>query len=79
MQCMVLGNHKIDEIYNMVTKEDIVLDYIDQCNAIFKKFDVVPEIPDYPFLLREYMGRNVWRDKINSISKDEKKWLQDIL
>ena len=34
----IIPYHKIDEIYDQVSEEDIVLDYIDQCNKIFKKF-----------------------------------------
>ena len=70
----IIPYHKIDEIYDRVEKNDIVLDYIDQCNTIFKKFNVIPQIPDYPPVLEKYMGRKVWRDTIDSISKDEKKW-----
>lgn len=31
----IIPYHTIDEIYDSVTSDDIVLDYIDQCNEIF--------------------------------------------
>ena len=70
----IIPYHKLDDIYDMVEQSDIVLDYIQQCDAVFGKFNVDPKIPDYPQVLREYLGRKVWKDTINSISSDEKKW-----
>ena len=70
----IIPYEKIDEIYDKVEKEDIVLDYIDQCNTIFKKFNVIPKMTDYPPVLEKYLGRKVWKDSIDSISTDENKW-----
>lgn len=70
----IVPYHTIDEIYDRVEREDIVLDYVDQCNRIFAKFGVEPKIPDYPAELREFLGRKVWRDTIDNISSDEAKW-----
>lgn len=70
----IIPYHTIDEIYDRVGREDIVLDYIDQCNTIFEKFGVTPKIPDYPEPLKQYLGRKVWRDTIDNISNDESKW-----
>lgn len=66
--------HIIDEIYDDVTREDTVLDYIDQCNEIFRKFGVEPYISDYPEAFQRFLGRRVWRDTIDSISSTEEKW-----
>ena len=70
MGAEIVPYHLIDEIYESVERQDIVLDYIDQCNAIFRKFGVTPRIPDYPDVFKEFMGRRVWRDTINSIAND---------
>ena len=70
----IVPYHTIDEIYEMVEKEDIVLDYVDQCNAIFQKFGVSPSIPDYPENMERFLGRKVWRDTIDHIASDETKW-----
>ena len=70
----IIPYHTIDEIYEKVTKEDIVIDYIDQCNTIFRKFGVTPHIPDYPDELKVFLGRKIWTDTIDSIATDEKKW-----
>ena len=45
----------IDEIYDKVSEEDIVLDYIDQCNQIFKKFGKEPHIDDYPENFKRFL------------------------
>lgn len=66
--------HKIDEIYEKVSEEDIVLDYIEQCNTIFKKFGKEPHIDDYPENFERFLGRKVWVDTIDSISANEEKW-----
>ncbi len=70
----IIPYHTIDEIYEKVEREDIVLDYIDQCNAIFKKFGVIPYIPDYPNNMKKFLGRRIWKDTIDSISSNEEKW-----
>ncbi len=70
----IIPYHIIDEIYEKVDREDIVIDYIDQCETIFAKFGVTPDIPDYPESLKQFLGRKQWRDTINSISSDESKW-----
>lgn len=71
----IIPYQMLSEVYDVVTKEDIVIDYITQCETIFKKFgydDV--HVDDYPDCLRKYLGRKIWCDTINSISSDEKKW-----
>lgn len=70
----IIPYHALGDIYDEVKREDIVLDYIDQCNQIFNKFGVFPHIPDYPDVLEPFLGRKIWEDTINSISGDEKKW-----
>ena len=55
-------------------REDIVLDYIDQCNSIFSKFGIEQSIPDYPKVMDKFLGRKIWKDTINSISRSEEKW-----
>lgn len=64
----------IDDIYNEVTKEDIVLDYIDQCLTIFDKFGIRPHLDDYPEVLKQFLGRPIWKDTINSINNNPNKW-----
>ncbi|MBR4083112.1 MAG: ATP-grasp domain-containing protein [Lachnospiraceae bacterium] len=70
----IIPYHTIDEIYDKVSEEDIVLDYIDQCNKIFKKFGKEPHIDDYPANFERFLGRKVWIDTIDSISTHEEKW-----
>lgn len=74
MGAEIIPYHLIDDIYDDVQREDIVLDYIDQCNEIFNKFGISPEISDYPDELKPYLGRKIWKDTIDNISRDEEKW-----
>lgn len=74
MGAEIVPYYKVADIYDLVTKEDIVIDYIDQCNRIFSKFDVYPHVPDYPECLSEFLGRKIWYDTIDSISSCEEKW-----
>lgn len=74
MGAEIVPYHTIDEIYDLVIKDDIVLDYIDQCKAIFNKFGVMPNIPDYPKEMESFLGRKIWTDTIDSISNHEEKW-----
>jgi hypothetical protein len=64
----------IDEIYDAVTNEDIVLDYIDQCLTIFDKFGVKPYMPDYPECLSDLLGRKIWTNTIDNINRNPEKW-----
>ena len=66
--------HLIDDFYEKVSDEDIVVDYVDQCQEIFKKFGVYPEFQDYPDVMKEYLGRKIWKDTISSIADHEEKW-----
>lgn len=70
----IVKYEKIDEIYQWITKDDIVLDYIDQCLTIFNKFGVKPKLDDYPEVLKPYLGRTIWKDTIDSINSNPDKW-----
>ncbi len=70
----IVPYHEIREIYDQVSRDDIVIDYIEQCNTIFQKFGAEPKIPDYPEPLKAFLGRKVWRDTINHFSSDEALW-----
>ena len=37
--------------------------------GIFNEFGVTPHIPDYPEALMPFLGRKIWKDTINSISR----------
>ena len=60
MGAEIVKYEAIDAIYDAVTAEDIVLDYIDQVQTILEKFDVRPFCEDYPIQLTPFMGRNIW-------------------
>lgn len=63
MGAEIVRYQKISDIYESVTKEDIVLDYITQVEMILKKIWCSSSLRnDYPVELRKFMGRNVWKD-----------------
>lgn len=65
----------LDEIYEHITKDDIVLDYINQCQEVFKKFtDKHKCVESYPAVLSKYLKRDIWKDNINSINANPDKW-----
>lgn len=68
------GYRIVDEIYADYKKGDIVLDGVEQVKFCLEKFEIVPSNFDYPSVLKPYLGRKVWIDKINSIAKDPKKF-----
>ena len=57
MGAEIVRYQKISDIYESVTKEDIVLDYITQVEMILKKFGVVPACEDYPVELKKCLER----------------------
>lgn len=70
----IIPYHVVDEIYDQIEKEDIVLDGIAQCNYVFDKFATHPELYDYPEALQPFMGRNIWTDNINHINANPELW-----
>lgn len=70
----IIPYHSVDEIYDVVEREDIVLDYINQCNTVFRKFEVEAHIPDYPENMKPFLGRKIWKDTMRSIASNEEKW-----
>ncbi len=71
----IIPYNSLDDIYDEVTCDDIVVDYIYQCEEIFKKFGHENvHVDDYPKCLRKHLGRNIWYDTIESISTDQSKW-----
>lgn len=45
MAAEIVPYHLIDDIYDDFKREDIALDYIDQCNVLFNKFGVTRSVP----------------------------------
>ena len=41
MNWQVVPYFSLDDVYNQITKEDIVVDYIQQCENVFAKFNVL--------------------------------------
>lgn len=70
----IITYNLLDDIYDKVTSNDIVLDYIDQVKTVLNKFGVVPICPDYPKELEPFLGRRIWTDNINHINANPDLW-----
>lgn len=64
----------LDDIYDQVTREDIVVDYVQQTQEMLKKFGVLAGIENYPRELRSFMGRKVWTDRIDHFNAHPDQW-----
>lgn len=64
----------VDDVVDIIERDDIVLDGIYQVNFVLSKWGIVPELFNYPKELELFLGRKVWTDTINSIASDDKKW-----
>ena len=49
----------MEEIYNWVTKEDIVVSFIDEVLTVLGKFGVTPDVIDYPRELKDFYKRYI--------------------
>ena len=49
----------IEDIYNWVTKEDIVVSFIDEVLTVLGKFGVIPDVIDYPKELEDFYKRDI--------------------
>lgn len=74
MGAEIIPYHFLNEIYDDIARDDIVLDYIDQCREVFRKFGVEPSLPDYPDVLQSFLGRKIRYDTIDHFSSDESLW-----
>ena len=74
MGAEIIKYESFNDIYDQVTREDIVLDYINQTQEILKKFGVLPGIENYPKELQSFMGRRIWFDTIDTFTANPDKW-----
>ena len=57
----IVPYHFIDEIEEKIGPEDIVLNYIEQCQWVFKKFGHPTYMDCYPERLKPFLKRKIWR------------------
>ena len=51
----------MEEIYNWVTKEDIVVSFIDEVLTVLGKFGVIPDVIDYPREFKDFYKRDIMK------------------
>ena len=70
----IVNYESVDEIYDWITHDDIVLDGITQCRYVFKKFGKEPHLEDYPKVLEPFLGRKIWNDTMDHINLHPELW-----
>lgn len=65
---------RVDEIYDLYELGDIVLDGIAQVEYCLQKFGLSFPSINYPDVLKPYLGRKIWTDKMNHIAQNSELW-----
>ena len=55
-------------------KQDVVVGYVDTVRERLYDFGLITPDIDYPDELRKYLGRKIWKAKMNEVSDDPEKW-----
>ena len=54
LACEIEPYYSLNDIYDQITREDIVVDYLVQCENVFRKFGIThPHVDNYPECLKE--------------------------
>ena len=70
----VIFYKKVEDIYPLYKKGDIILDGLRQVEYCLSKFNITPKQINYPDVLKEYLGRNIWENTMNNFVSDSSKW-----
>ena len=60
--------------YARVVEDEAIEQIRRMCDYPMTEGSRIRIIPDYPDVLKLFLGRKIWKDTINSISRDENKW-----
>ncbi len=55
-------------------KEDIIIGYVGTVRARLASFGIIAPEMDYPPELQKYLGRKIWRTKMNEVNNDPDCW-----
>lgn len=55
-------------------REDIIVGFVDDVRSTLAKEGIVTPELDYPKELKEYLGRKVWRSRLNYIANNPENW-----
>ena len=58
------------DIKDIITEDDILVDYIDQVIFFLNKFSSYKDFENYPKELNKFYKRKIWKDTINHFSSD---------
>jgi len=64
------NNSKLSES----NKEDIVVGYVGTVRSRLRDFGIIAPEMDYPEELRKYLGRKIWKTKMNEVNNCPEKW-----
>ena len=55
-------------------KEDIVVGYVGTVRSRLQDFEIITPEMDYPNELQEYLGRRIWKTKMNDVNNNPNNW-----
>ena len=61
-------------VLNNSNREDIVVGYVGTVRSRLRDFGVIAPEMDYPEELKEYLGRAVWKTKMNEVNNHPENW-----
>ncbi len=71
----LIGYQHVMSILPDVQRDDIVVDFGDQCCHVLRALGVpTPELPTYPEPLQSFLGRRIWTSTINTIAAHPERW-----
>jgi hypothetical protein len=71
----LIGYQTVKSILPQFTREDILVDFVDESRQALKHLDIDPRpISTYPESLRRFLGRNIWTSTIDTIASNPELW-----
>lgn len=71
----VVGYGDVSEIVQGLTRDDIVVDFVDESRQALEHLGVaLPAVPTYPGDLARFLGRKIWASTINRVAASPEEW-----
>ena len=65
----VVYYRKIDDVIERISRDDIVVDGVQQTKRVFSAMDIMTLSMDYPTVLYPFLQRKIWEDKIGRVRR----------
>jgi len=71
----LIGYQNIASILPQLSREDVVVDYVDESKQALKYLGIDPlPVPTYPEMLHRFLGRKIWTSTIDRIASSPELW-----